>query len=529
MKTLYMDRIYPKAFENRHMLSDPRVRRSRIAFFRAAGKNFTLLQLLFLGLFCWVFAALYQQGDHAHNITVALVDYDGGAVGSALREAYSRLEGSTFPTLVEHDPAVFTSPAVLEGAVCRAEYWAALYVTRGSSSKLQAVLDGDSDGAQLDRSDVITYIWNEARYSSVVDVVVSSNIQALVSAARIAYTTANGTGGVRQLSTPEAISVFADPWQLTNVNIQPTTQGSRAIYNTLVIIYILIQEFFYLGTLNGLYVGHKLYSRLSPHRIVVMRDIISILYCLIGSLCTTGAIWAFRSGWNVDGGQFMLNWMTLWLFAHVNFLQFDIFTIWLPPPYVPMALISWVLFNVTSVLLPFELSPGFFRVGYAAPAHEVYQVLIDIWSRGCNPKLYYALPILFAWWVWGLVASALGVYRRCHYAVIHEQKEARQFQERLDAAVQFERQKGMEPKGQDTRSRTRSPVRPVAATVSDEKQATEAAESDDPRMREQLAGTIRREESRARREQAREDRTCSFGPAFSLPFPQPAGSESDEA
>ncbi|KAJ0116435.1 hypothetical protein J7T55_007415 [Diaporthe amygdali] len=525
MKTLYMDRVYPKAFENRHRLSDPKVRRSRIAFFKAAGKNFTLLQVLFLGLFCWVFAALFQQTDHAHKITVALVDYDGGAVGLALREAYARLEGNAFPTLVERDPGVYSSPAALEDAVCRTEYWAALYVARGSSDKLQAVLNGDSDGSRLDRSDILTYIWNEARYSSVVDAVVSSSIQTLASAARVAYTTANGTGGVRQLSTPEAISVFAEPWQLTSINIQPTTQGSRAIYNTLVIIFILIQEFFYLGTLNGLYVGHKLYVRVSPNRIVIVRDIISILYCLIGALCTTGAIWAFRSGWDVEAGQFMLNWMTLWLFAHVNFLQFDIFTIWLPPPYIPMALISWVLFNVTSILLPFELSPGFFRIGYAAPAHEVYQVLIDIWSRGCNPQLYYALPILFAWWVWGLVVSALGVYRRCHYAVIQEDKEAQQFQERLEAAVQFERQRDIRSKREST---TVSPDALAVTDVSEEKRAS-GAEANDPGLREQLAGAIRRQESRAKHERGRESRACSFGPAFSLPFPDSAGSESDGA
>ncbi|KAL1868525.1 hypothetical protein Daus18300_005959 [Diaporthe australafricana] len=527
MKNLYMDRLYPKAFENRPKLSDPKVRKSRVAFFRAAGKNFTLLQLLFLGLFCWVFAALFQQVDHAHNITIALVDYDGGAVGLALREAYSRLEGNTFPTLVERDPVAYSSPSALEDSVCRTEYWAALYVTSGSSEKLQAVLNGSSDGSQFDRSDVITYIWNEARYSLVIDAVVSSSIQALASAARVAYTTANGTGGVQQLSTPEAISVFAQPWQVTSINIQPTTQGSRAIYNTLVIILILIQEFFYLGILNGLYVGHKLYSRLSPHLIATVRDIISILYCLVGSLCTTGAIWAFRSGWDVDGRQFMLSWMTLWLFAHVNFLQFDIFTVWLPAPYVPMALISWIIFNITSILLPFELSPGFFRIGYAAPSHNVYQVLVDIWSRGCNPKLHYALPILFVWWIWGLALSALGVYRRCHYAVIQEQREGRLFQERLDAAMQFEQQRDMEAEGEDDRSRATSSIRPVAAGAFEEKKTSDAAEA--ASVRGQLAGVIHREDSRARREQGREGRGCSFGPAFSLPFPQPAGSESDES
>ena len=129
---------------------------------------------------------------------------------------------------------------------------------------------------------------------------------------------------------PTAVSVFANPWQISNVNIQPTTQGSRLIYNTLTIILVLIQEFFYLGTINALYARFKIYERLYPLRIICFRNMISIAYTFVGSLSTTGAIWAFRAGWNVNGSQFVLSWMILWLFAHANFLAFDVFSVWIP-------------------------------------------------------------------------------------------------------------------------------------------------------------------------------------------------------
>lgn len=530
-----MHRIYSKAFENRSKVSDPHVRKSRRAFARGAASNFLLLQLLFLGLFCWIFGALFQQGDHVHNINVAFVDYDGGAIGNAVRTAYSQLKGRGFPSLVEHSSSELTSAASLRREVCSTEHWAVLYVTQGSSDKLQAALAGDVDAAALNKTDILTYIWNEARYSSIVDTVVSSNLQTLSDAARIAYTTGNGTAGLTALTNSTALSVFAEPWQLTSVNIQPTTQGSRAIYNTLVFILLMIQEFFYLGTLNGLYASHRLYSRLSPTRLVISRDVISLLYCLVGSLCTTGAIWAFRAGWNVSGGQFAMNWMALWLFAHINFLQLDVFTIWLPPPYVPMALISWVIFNITSILLPFELSPAFFRIGYAAPAHEVYQVLMDIWSGGCNPHLRYALPILFSWWVCGLVLSGLGVYRRSHYAVLKEQEEARQFQQKLDVAVAWEREQEKEHRQREHDSTPAQDNDGDSATVGDEykkpiERFSGEADDSDPEMRAELARAITREEHRLRREQSREDDAMRLGPMFSLPFGRAAdsGSETDE-
>jgi hypothetical protein len=76
-----------------------------------------------------------------------------------------------------------------------------------------------------------------------------------------------------------------------------------------------------------------------------------------------------------------------------------------------MALITWIVLNVTSILLPFELSPAFFQVGYIFPAHSVFQVLMDIWSGGCNRQLNYALPVLFSWEILSLALSSIGVYR----------------------------------------------------------------------------------------------------------------------
>jgi len=136
--------------------------------------------------------------------------------------------------------------------------------------------------------------------------------------------------------------------------------------------------------------------------------------------------------------------MALWLFAHDNVLTVDIFTIWLPATYVPMTLISWVILNVTSIVVPFDLSSDFYRRAYALPAHEIYQIFADIWSWGCNPQLHYALCIPFAYEISGLILSGLGVHRRCHYAVIAQEIEKAAFQSHLDAALASERRRDLE-------------------------------------------------------------------------------------
>ncbi|CAG7565405.1 unnamed protein product [Fusarium equiseti] len=369
----------------------------------------------------------------------------------------------------------------------------------------------------------MTYRWNEALYAPTVDSAISASLGLLSAAARVAYSTGNGTGKVTSVSGPATLSVLADPWKLQSINIQPTSQGSRAIYNTVVIILVLIQEFFYLGTINGLYAQFKLYARVDPYRIIIVRNAISLSYTFIGSLCVIGTIWAFKSGWNINGSQFVLPWVVLWLFAHINFLTIDVFTIWLPHPFVPMALVSWIIFNVTSTLLPFDLSPAFYRTGYIFPAHELYQVVIDIWSRGCNPQLHYALQILFAWELVGLILSALGVFRRCHFAMLGEDLQKKEFKERLDAAVDFEMRSGNEMEQKHSELVKPEVGQNYKATCPEQ---AISEEGDQERVvRKELSLVLEQVNTRQRREQERTSTACNFGPAFNLILSHEGGND----
>jgi hypothetical protein len=521
---------YPKAHHNRVHGADPAVQAPRRGFMKLAAINFLMLQALFLALFAYLFGAIFHQDSHTHNMNVLYVDYDGGVIGKSVREAYASLQGNDFPSLIERPASDYATPGDLEVAVCKTRFWAALYTSRGASRRLEAALAGASAATTYNKSDVLTYIWNEARYSTTVDTTIAGNIQTLSSASRVVYATSNGTGALRLLPPTDlaaaSISIFADPWQLTSTNIQPTTQGSRQIYNTLVIVLILIQEFFYLGTINGLSAQFKMYERLYPHRIIIYRNLISLAYTFSGSLCITGMIWAFRASWHVNANQFALSWASLWLFAHVNFLTLDVFTVWLPPPYIPMALIAWVVLNVTSILTPFELSSGFYRWAYAMPAHEVFQVLIDIWSRGCNPQLHYALPILFALEVSGLFLSALGVYRRCHYAVLAAEAQEAGFQGRVETALALERKRDQDRREQEASQGAAEGVAEADNRASDgaekEMDVGNIEEAEGQKDRAEIADMIRKEDSEIHREETRAGR-CNFGPSFDLAFGSDTG------
>jgi hypothetical protein len=188
------------------------------------------------------------------------------------------------------------------------------------------------------------------------------------------------------------------------------------------------------------------------------------------------------------------------------FLTIDTLTIWLPHPYVPMALITWLILNISSILVPFELAPAFFKILYISPCHSMYVVLTVIWSQGCGHKdLRYALPVMFAWWILGLGLSAIGVYRRAHYGSIAAECKAREFKEKLDAAVAAETKRIEEVRGEYAAGE-------VSATEGSGTPATsgDLLEKKDAARRASKATTARGDEGdpvERDEEEAREDQT----------------------
>jgi hypothetical protein len=127
------------------------------------------------------------------------------------------------------------------------------------------------------------------------------------------------------------------------------------------------------------------------------------------------------------------------------------------------------------------------------PAHQVYVTLLDIWSHGCNPMLRYSLPILFSFEISSFTLSALGVYRRSHYALIRAEAETQAFQERVESALAFEKDilakemaRKVKPEDEGTES---------LARTSGER-TTEWNEADDEEQREEIEKLISQDEDR---------------------------------
>ncbi|KAH8754087.1 hypothetical protein F5883DRAFT_431633 [Diaporthe sp. PMI_573] len=388
---------------------------TRKPFLKATIASGLVLNILFLANMSYIFGSIYRGTGRTHALKVLLVDYDGGIVSQSVRAAYSSLKSDTFVTISEQFASDFSDTAAIDDAVCSGHYWAALYVTPNASSNLAQALQGGPAAESYNASSALGLVWNEVHYPVISQGYVYSAMQTLLGATSSVYYSINGTQALSTMnqSDPAARAALFRPISSTFKNLAAVPTGAKVLWNTATIPFLIIMQFFFILALNGITLGFDYYSKIPSKTLIQLRFGISIVYTFIASLTSTGYIWAFRQGFHLTGSQFVETWMTIWLTNHTNFLFVDTATAIVPMAYMSHIVLTWIILNVTSTIFPFELSAGFYRLGYAWPYHNLYEILVTIWSNGCVNRLYRNLPIIFTWWI-VLFGLSLGAQlRRC--------------------------------------------------------------------------------------------------------------------
>ncbi|KAL5337704.1 hypothetical protein BJX70DRAFT_225384 [Aspergillus crustosus] len=382
-------------------------------FIGAVVGAFIGLQLLFLANMAYLYGTGFKSGTRYHNLNILYVDYDHDIIGQSVRSGYQHLQSPGFVSLQEHSAAEYPSMSDVRQAVCRGEYWGAVYANPGASLHLSDALADPQGAASYDNSQALTYVWNSAKYSSTA-AIISGHLQALVQATRSAYSAINGTATLATINTTDSsiTNTLFNPIAASAIDIKPSNHGTRFYYNTVGMVMPILQQFFFVMALNGISAQFKIFSSLSLTKNLALRIAPSAAYTLIASLLNTGYIWAFRESWSTTASQFGLTWMAFWLTMHINYLILDTATAFIPIQFISFFVLTWIILNVSSTIFPFEISPGFYRWGHALPARELYHILLDIWTDGCEPILYRALPILFSWWVAAWAAFGAGMWKR---------------------------------------------------------------------------------------------------------------------
>ncbi|KAF7555913.1 hypothetical protein G7Z17_g1837 [Cylindrodendrum hubeiense] len=372
--------------------------------------------IIFLADLSYLFGASFQANNRVSALNILVVDYDGGPIGGAVANAYKTLQSNQFPSLDFKSTDDYPDISDVKHSVCKANYWGALYIHKGASDRLASAYEGGSAAEDFNPSDSITYIYNGARYPTLASGYLAPNLQSLLAATRGSYYMSDaGQAALQSFNTSDAdaVQAFLNPIQGTADIIRPTNQASRNLYNTINIVMAILGQFFYVLAMNGIFDKFGIHKGMRIRDVWLMRFVTGKIFSMLFAVVVTGYIWAFREDWSVTGAQWALSWLTFWIFMDTNFQVLEsVIGSFVPLPLTPFFLLTWFMVNVSACIFPFELMAGFYRIGYAFPAHALWIVLIEVWS-GCGNYLHIGLPVLFAWWVVGHVAAFFSIRKRC--------------------------------------------------------------------------------------------------------------------
>jgi hypothetical protein len=413
------------ANENRTHFRDEEwtpIRKKVIIQIAAGGIAFILW---FLACLSYLYGTLYLSPSRHAAFHILTVDYDGGAVGQALAIAYSQLKGPTFFTLDFRTPAQYPSEADVYQSVWRGDHWGSIVAKNGASERLSAALQGGVAATSYNPANALHYVWDQQYYTAFANSIVQGHMNQLIAATRLVYNKINGTQALRTMNAtdPAALQALLNPIEASATNIHPTTFGTAIFFNTVSMAMPILQQFFFLLVLNGVLGAHSLYQKMTVLSSMRLRRVAGLLFTFGAALCQASYYWSFREDWDVNGNQFALTWMTIWLLMHIHLLVLDSVSAIAPLPVMPFVVLLWVLLNIASVATPLELQAGFYQWGIVLPGHEAYSILVTIWTGGAHNRLYRALPILFGWWVLTNVTTTLTHFRSCHLAYKLEEEQ----------------------------------------------------------------------------------------------------------
>ncbi|CAG9956493.1 unnamed protein product [Clonostachys rosea f. rosea IK726] len=376
-----------------------------------------LIQIVFLGNMSYLYGSLFKSGSRVHALRVLAVDYDGHDIGHALDAAYSSLRADSFPSLEFRSASQYPTVESIEEAMCTEGYWAAIYTHNGASDRLMTALSGENSTA-YDPKDTISYTYYSSYYPIVSLSSVVSNMETLISvASRTLYSVSTEALSTVNFTSPSSATAFLDPIRSSSIVKSPTNQGSRVLLNTVTMVMGALMQFFFLMGMNNISAQAGVFNKMSKRDVYMSRLIISKFHTFICALCSVAYIWAFREDWFVTSAHFGKTWMAFWLYMEIQYTVMDtLLEIVIPMQFWSFFVLTWIITNITSTVYPFELTAGFYRVGWALPAHNFWLLLMDIWSNGCKQHRNVVLPVLLCWWLLGHISSAWSVWKRCSLA-----------------------------------------------------------------------------------------------------------------
>ncbi|KAM0749826.1 hypothetical protein T439DRAFT_357348 [Meredithblackwellia eburnea MCA 4105] len=386
--------------------------------------NGAMLIVVFWAVACWMYGTLYRSEDHAYKLNVIVADFDQGPVGAALLSAIASVNGiKTYPTF--HIVAAnSTSPEQLQHRTFTGEFWGSYWAAEGASAAFEAALESDSVAASYNPANAWWYSGLEVRYATIWQGFLLSSFETIQASAAQVFanntvvpylSSLNATLGVNQAR------VLSGPVSASFLNLAPLEFGARVVLNTVAFVFPCLAQFFFILGLNGIFGMEGLYDRLNFRQHLKLRVPIELIWTLTTGLSIVAWGFVFDEGFRIKAKNFFAMWAVGWVNNMIFFDFLDIIFTWVPLPFAPPIVVSFIILAVSSSLYPITVCNNFFRIHYAFPPHATWETMITIWGNGAANKLYYDLPVLAFWLVAGKIGWVLALRARANRIKSHNQ------------------------------------------------------------------------------------------------------------
>ena len=198
-----------------------------------------------------MYGVFYDVANHSYKTQVAVVDFDGGAIGAAMLQTIASVNGQAqYPTFITLNASSTTADAVRQ-SVYDGDYWAAVIATQGATSRFQMAIvrrrqapraDPSQAGqaSSYDPTNAIVYYTLSARFYSYYQGGVYAPLASLlptVASALARTTTAPAIARGQFAATNQvAISALLAPIVPNHVEVAAFAFGVRALVNTVTIV-----------------------------------------------------------------------------------------------------------------------------------------------------------------------------------------------------------------------------------------------------------------------------------------------------
>lgn len=355
-----------------------------------------------LGVFSIYWGSMFERNSRLKNLDMLLVVGDDGPIGNNFREFIETPFVAQFGNWKVYNESDFkvtpgrTVEEEIKVKIHHQKYWYSIYVKPEASINVANAIAVDDKTYNVSNNTMI------AQYETGRDFIsMNSFVTPPVGKVISRWLAVGSAETMNELANGTSSIVASQPLQPTLYDFAPYTNPVVAAPAQFGSIYMIILTFFQFQFFSEIYVAVAKLG-LRPAHFLAYRYISTIFAFFLLSLFFSLVSLALQVDFTLAFGRggFVVYWMVTFLTCVAVGLMNEIIGmvfIIVYPPMIGFWIIFWVVINVSPTFAALELSPGFFKFGYALPIFNSYEITKVILFNTWKGLIGRSIGILLTW------------------------------------------------------------------------------------------------------------------------------------